>query len=261
MIILIFCILVFPVAIKSSHFNGGTITWSPVDPYTNSSTVVITIIQTYAWTLSRVRCDKNVPISTGAWNNTNRNLTCVAGCSTQGNYANSPVDILTDCISSSSSLDMMKSQRAKNVTLTIGTYFSIAYKDGDWRDLGNSVSGGWSIVTLIDLRRRADGIINTPPILSITSPQYVIVNRTTRISIPVYDANEGDHIRCRWSEKNRYGFHYLIKNLSKTVKNIKSSFFTLSERTFDSCQKFTAKSVHNNSSLIRRVNEISLSEI
>jgi hypothetical protein len=54
MIILIFNILIFPVAIKSSHFNDGTITWSPIDPYTNSSTVVITIIQTYSSTLSVV---------------------------------------------------------------------------------------------------------------------------------------------------------------------------------------------------------------
>jgi hypothetical protein len=30
------------------HFNGGTINWVPIDPYVNSSTVPITITQTYS---------------------------------------------------------------------------------------------------------------------------------------------------------------------------------------------------------------------
>lgn len=208
MIILIFCILIFPVAIKSSHFNGGTITWSPIDPHTNSSTVVITITQTYSWILSKTNCDVNVPISTSTWNNTNLNLTCVGDCSNQGNYSNKPIDILTDCISSSPLLDMMRSQRAKNVTLTIGAYFSIAYASYAWKPLENAVgNSSWSVVTFIDLRRRADGILNTSPVSSVASPQYVIVNRTTQIKIPVYDANEGDDIRCRWAEKKRYKFY------------------------------------------------------
>jgi hypothetical protein len=221
MIILIFCILVFPVAVKSSHFNGGTITWSPVDPYTNSSTVVVTITQTYSWTLSVVDCDVNVPISTSIWNGTNTNLTCKGGCSNQGNYSNKPIDILTDCISSSPSLDMMKSQRAKNVTLTIGAYFSIAYIGNSWKSLANAVAGSsWSVVTFIDLRRRADGILNTPPVSSVASPQYVIVNRPTQIKIPVYDVNEGDDIRCRWAKKNRYKFYCWLRNGSIVAKSL-----------------------------------------
>ena len=57
----------------------------------------------------------------------------------------------------------------------------------------------WSIVTNIDLRKRPDGIINTPPVATVVSPQYSIVNRTTNIRIPVSDANVGDDVRCRWS--------------------------------------------------------------
>ena len=57
----------------------------------------------------------------------------------------------------------------------------------------------WSIVTYIDLRFRPDGIINTPPIAAVLSPQYAIVNRTTQITIPVSDVNAADDVRCRWS--------------------------------------------------------------
>lgn len=206
MIILIVFIFVCPVAIKAIHFNGGTINWSPVDPYTNSSEVVIVITQTYSWVLSNVNCDVNVPISTSSWSNGNTNLACTGNCSNDGNYSQKPVNILTDCISSSSSLDMMKSQQSKNVTLTIGAYFRIAYRGSDWRHLdfsNGSSARRWSVVSLIDLRRRPDGILNTPPVSNVASPQYVIANRTTPIKIPVSDVNDGDDIRCRWAEKNR----------------------------------------------------------
>ena len=63
---------------------------------------------------------------------------------------------------------------------------------------------GWSIVSLIDLIRRPDGLINTPPVAQISSPQYVIVNKTTSIKIPVSDVNAGDDVRCRWSANPRY---------------------------------------------------------
>jgi hypothetical protein len=100
---------------------------------------------------------------------------------------------------------MMKSQRSKNVTLTIGAHFRIAYRSGAWRDLdfSNRSIGSWSVVSLIDLRIRPDGILNTPPVSNVASPQYVIANRTTRIEIPVSDVNDGDDIRCRWAEQYR----------------------------------------------------------
>jgi hypothetical protein len=217
MIILLVIIVVFSITIKGTHFNGGTIFWAPVDPYTNASTVVITITQTYAWVLSHVHCDVDVPISTTTWISDNVNLICIDNCSNDGGYSARPLDILTDCISSSSSLDMMTSQRSKNVTLTVGAYFTIVYTHGYWRALDNSygvVGGLWSIASLINLRRRSDGILNTPPVSSLVSPQFAIVNRTTRIKIPVYDDNISDDIRCRWAQNNRYIFHsYTLDNL------------------------------------------------
>ena len=183
------------------HFNGGSITWSAIDPFDNSSRTTITITQRYSWTYPAIKCASNVPISTSGRSGQNDNLTCVLNCLSDGGYSANPIDILTDCISSSSSLRMMISERSVNVTLDTNAYFSIAYQGAAWRDLNSPSKSGldWSILSSIDLRKRPDGFINTPPVAGVLSPQYVIVNQTTQIQIPVSDVNRGDHVRCRWS--------------------------------------------------------------
>ncbi|CAF1314835.1 unnamed protein product [Rotaria sp. Silwood1] len=198
MIILLLFISIHSINIHASHFNGGTITWAPIDPYANSSSVVITITQSYSWTYPTVSCTTNVPVSSGK---TNANLTCIANCSTDGGYSSAPIEILTDCTSYSSTLGTVSSERSVNITLNTGAYFYIAYTGSAWRNLyATSTSGlDWSIVSLIDLRLRSDGIINTPPVADVLSPQYVIVNTTTLIDIPTSDINTGDDVRCRWA--------------------------------------------------------------
>jgi hypothetical protein len=96
---------------------------------------------------------------------------------------------------------MMTSQRAKNITLDAGAYFYVSYMGSAWVALNDPSVGGlqWSITSLIDLRMRPDGFINTPPVANVVSPQYAMVNQTTQIQIPVSDANPGDDVRCRWS--------------------------------------------------------------
>jgi hypothetical protein len=183
------------------HFNGGTITWQPINPSVNSSIVPITITQSYSWTASAITCATNVPISTSGRSSQNANLTCVIDCSTDGGYSTKPVNILTDCQTVSSSLNLMTSQRSVNINLTAGAHFYLAYVGSAWAPLNDPPQTGlqWSIVCSIDLRIRPDGFINTPPVASVVSPQYAIVNRTTQITIPVSDANAGDDVRCRWS--------------------------------------------------------------
>jgi hypothetical protein len=206
MIIGFLLILIWTNAIEGSHFNGGTITWTPVDPSSMSSSVLITVTQSYSWSYPAVNCLTNVPISTVGYSTGNVNLTCVANCTTQNNYPSEIINILTDCTSSSSSLGMLTSQRSVNISLNVSTYFWIAYRGMSWRPLQNAAINGtatWSIVSLIDLIRRSDGLINTPPVAHVTSPQYVIVNMSTTIPIPVSDVNTGDDIRCRWSSKNK----------------------------------------------------------
>jgi hypothetical protein len=189
------------IVIDATHFNGGNIRWVPVDPYDNSSSVTITIMQSYSWTYSLVTCTSNVPISTVGYSTDNANLTCLADCSTDGGYSNNPINILTNCTSSSSALDIITSESSKNVTLLSSAYFYLAYTGSNWRALNypTQTSLTWSIVTFIDLQMRSDGFINTPPTASIISPQYVIVNEITQIQIIVSDANPGDDVRCRWS--------------------------------------------------------------
>ena len=200
-------------AIEASHFNGGIITWVPVNPYDNFSSVAITIAQSYSWVYPSVLCDINVPISTPARVNQTAFLKCVAGCSTQGNYSGNPVSILTDCITLSTALSRLTSQRSVNITLTAGVHFSIAFRGGTWIGLNDPVVSGlsWSVVSHIDLRIRPDGLINTPPEASVVSPQYTIVNTTAEIRVVVSDVNIGDDVRCRWSS-NDTGYHFKFYN-------------------------------------------------
>jgi len=185
--------------IQSAHFRGGTIYWTPVDPTTTSSTVVVTVIQTYLWRLSAVPC-----VYTGFA--TSGYIPCVTDCSTSGNYTSTTLSAQTTCISSSPSIDAMTGQGIRNIALDAESHFTIAYQGNAWISLVNSYSlggGKWSISTVIDLRRRADGIFNTPPMSYVQSPQYVVLNRTKSISIPVLDVNQGDDVRCRWAHYSR----------------------------------------------------------
>ena len=187
--------------IEGKHFDGGTITWAPIDPYDNSSSVGITITQSYSWAYPTITCATNVPISTSGRSTQNWNLTCVVDCTSDGGYSTKPIDMLTDCTSSSSSLGMMSSSRSHNLTLTAGAYFYLANVGSAWVALNDPAQSGleWSIVSFIDLRMRLDGFMNTPPVASVVSPQYAIVNQTIQINIPVSDVNTGDDVRCRWS--------------------------------------------------------------
>lgn len=194
-------IVIWTKVIGAAHFNGGTISWIPVYPDSNSSSVLITIMQSYSWVAPPENCTTNIPRSSGS----NVNLTCVGNCSTQGGFANRTVSIITDCSSYSASKGLVYSQRSVNITLNINAYFWVAYRGSNWRTLQNGGAGNaWSIVSLINLIRRPDGLINSPPVPQINSPQYVIVNRTTVIILPVTDPNAGDDLRCRWSLASRY---------------------------------------------------------
>ena len=191
--------VLFLTPIQSAHFRGGTIYWIPVDPTTTSSTVVVTVIQTYLWRLSAVPC-----VYTGFA--TSGYIPCVTDCSTSGNYTSTTLSAQTTCISSSPSIDAMTGQGIRNIALDAESHFTIAYQGNAWISLVNSYSlggGKWSISTVIDLRRRADGIFNTPPMSYVQSPQYVVLNRTKSISIPVLDVNQGDDVRCRWAHYSR----------------------------------------------------------
>ncbi|CAF4074601.1 unnamed protein product [Rotaria sp. Silwood1] len=265
MLVVLLHFLLYPIVADGVHFNGGTIRWQPVSPYVNSSSVPITITQSYSWTYPTITCANNVPISTSGRSGANTNLTCVSSCSTDGGYATKPVNILTDCVSASSSLGMMSSTRSVNISLTAGAHFYLSFQGSAWTALDDPPVSGlyWSIVAFIDLRMRSDGFINTPPEATVVSPQYVIVNQTTKIQIPVSDVNTGDDIRCRWSvytpgnrkrrQEHEHGSFYndLSVNIYKKLPSERETAHIRTKRrgggtTSDPCSGNTCHTVCNN---------------
>jgi len=197
----VFLLIYFSNDIECMHFNGGTIRWEPITSYNNSTIISIYIVQTYSWAYPTIKCDYDVPITTSGRSGENRNLICMADCLTDGGYLSKPISTLTDCQWISTILNLMTSERYVTINLTAGAHFYLSNVGAAWATLGDTAQSGlqWSITTLIDLRLRPDGIINTPPTASVVSPQYAIVNKATQITIPVSDVNSGDIVRCRWS--------------------------------------------------------------
>ena len=134
MFILFLLVLIDTVIVRATHFNGGSITWSSINPSDNSSSIGISITQSYSWSYPTISCLNDIPISSGGYYiYLNTNLTCVANCSTDGGYSNNPVNILTDCTSISSSLGLLSSERSVNITLNGSVYFWLAYRSLAWR--------------------------------------------------------------------------------------------------------------------------------
>ena len=234
---------------ESRHFNGGTITWEPVNPYTNSSSVEIRIIQTYSWTYPTIKCLTNVPTSTSnTYSQPPNLLQCVADCSTDGDYSTKPISILTDCQSINDGLGLMTSQRILTTNLTAGAHFYVANIGSAWAPLNSPPKSGlqWSIVGYIDLRMRPDGFLNTPPVASVLSPQYAFVNQTIQIDIPISDANPSDDLRCRWAEykpgyrrkRNQYQSH--LNNNNNNKSNEKQILLSRKKRQSSKCSKCTS---------------------
>lgn len=187
--------------IRANHFGGGSISWMPINPNDSSSTVTISIIQSYSWVYPTVTCALNVPISTVGGNFSASNLTCIEKCSSDGGYAMNSIGSLTDCNLASSTLGVMESNRLTNIDLLANASFYLAYSDSGWISLTNYTQSNinWSIVTYIDLGQRSDGVRNTPPIVNMIFTQYALVNETINIPINAWDINGNDDIRCRWS--------------------------------------------------------------
>ena len=204
------------------HFNGGTIRWFPVDPSENKSQVNITVVQSYYWMFPGITCSNNVPATTLGRSQEATNLTCVADCTSDGDYSKNPVNTLTDCVSTSTTARLLISERSVNMTLKADAHFYASNVGNAWRSLNYPLQYllDWSITFLIDLRRRPDGLINTPPTVHIISPQYVIVNQITQIKIPVSDANDGDDVRCRWSRYTS-GYRRRRRAENEEVKHVR----------------------------------------
>jgi len=116
------------ILVKTSHFEGGTITYKLVN--TSGSTVSIMITQTYIYRWAVIYCDNAGILSQSIANITGysdytANLTCVANCTTTGGYI--PISVVGFCTDYSSVLSISVTERTDIVNLTIGAYFTVAF--------------------------------------------------------------------------------------------------------------------------------------
>jgi hypothetical protein len=196
----------------ATHFNGGTITWQPLDSTDVTSPISIAITQTYSWVYPTVRCNQSViaaqtPVDT-TFNN-NDVLRCSPACSSGFGYT-TPVPIARFCISFSAALGITNTQRVDIVQLSANASLTIAFDPASaayWRPLQSSSgatasTASWSISTWINLNRRSDnGLLNTAPIGNVISPVEIPQNIPQNLVIPIIDANN-DFLRCRWARKS-----------------------------------------------------------
>lgn len=202
MILHLFVLLFISTSIGGTHFQGGTISYKVVGY--NGSGVIVRITQSYLYSYSRIYCNNTYianqwPVSLAGYPDASATLTCVADCSTSGGY--SPIPVTPRCTDYSSAMDITVGQRTDDVILQNGSYFRIAFASSAWRNLSlpTGVSTKtWSLSTVIDLRVRADGRWNTPPIATMISPIYIPVGIQQTISIPTIDA-DNDNVRCRFA--------------------------------------------------------------
>lgn len=196
-------ILYYLYFVESTHFLGGTITWHPVNPLSNSTPVQIAITQTYSWTYSVAPCTATniangdpLPFI-GSYNGIHDTLDCVLNCGTATGYLAPP--IWPDCTDISRPQGTTVGQRTDIVTVPRNADFTVAFQDTAWRSLATHSAADWSIATRIRLGLRSDnGLYNNAPVATMMSPISIPQNQPKVIHIPIADADR-DVLRCRWS--------------------------------------------------------------
>ena len=203
-LLVVFCNLIF-VVVDGVHFQGGTITWHPLNTSATGSPVTVVITQTYLWTLSDVLCtntmiaaNQSVIFNSGVARLNSVYLNCISNCPTGSASYIAPL-IRPYCTSILPSTDTVMSQRSDIVNLTSGADFTVAFQEYAWRRLKNIGTANWSLSLHIKLVARPDnGLLNNAPIVTAMAPINIPVNQSTVINIEVRDV-DGDIIRCRWS--------------------------------------------------------------
>ncbi|CAF1283628.1 unnamed protein product [Didymodactylos carnosus] len=233
--LLLFILLSLITAIKSSHFNGGTITWKPVNNTDLTTPIQVSITQNYVWVLtgsSGIPCPGVGSLvvlgtRTGCCNAT---LDCISNCGTTSAGYVAPL-IVPYCTSVSTTLSLTYSQRTDIVNLNSNDHFTAAFvaNSGSYRALYGSGTRLWAVATDIDLRPRTDnGLINTPPISLVFIPTSIPLGKTTKIQVPYVDP-DGDYVACRWSTGTECKDVCYPTNIpaNTTVSNTDGCFITI----------------------------------
>ncbi|CAF1387452.1 unnamed protein product, partial [Didymodactylos carnosus] len=197
--VIIFLLLNVFTHVNSSHFEGGTITYKIYS--FNSSYAQVLITQTYIYS-SAITCtnamiaSQSPIVDLSTRGDFNISLICVANCTTSGGYT--PILHTGYCTDLSAALAISVTQRSDLETLSIGSYFQVAFQQSSWRSLTNGGSF-WSVACTISLILRPDGLtLNTPPVATLISPIAIPVGVVQYIQIPTIDA-DNDDVRCRFA--------------------------------------------------------------
>lgn len=192
-----------PFICQAAHFDGGTITYKIVN--NTNSTAWISITQTYIYVYPTIYCNNSYIINQSPQLNMagrgeyGQYLNCTANCTTSGGYVSIPLDPY--CTDYSSAMSITIGQRSDIVKISIGAYFVVAFASNNWRTLTLPPGGGgqaWSLACTIDLRLRANGRLNNPPVAAIISPIFIPAKIQQTIFIPTIDA-DNDQVRCRFA--------------------------------------------------------------
>jgi hypothetical protein len=119
------------------------------------------------------------------------------GYATNGGYCNC---ITTDliCTDYSVTQDLSSGQKVSFVSMTQNASFYLSYQDGNWLPLATAPSAGWSITSYVNLANRSDnGLINTPPVISVLPVIHLPVSVQSVINLLVVDL-DNDYFQCRW---------------------------------------------------------------
>lgn len=207
-LLFVIVIIVFDV-VRSKHFYGGTISWIPLNNNDTTLPIEILITQTYMYKIGELSADGTPRTCTmgSLLPYPSLQLKCTANCASSGGYQSLPIS--TFVTGSSPTLDICYSQRTDLVNLTnINAYFTVTYGTDPnsaytYRSLSTTLTSttttaNWNLSTVIDIRRRSNGLINTPPVANLMSPYGIPYNKRISIPIPTSDI-DGDDVRCRWS--------------------------------------------------------------
>lgn len=193
----LFLLIFFLTPVDTKHFYGGTVAWKPMNNSASQNIVDVMFIQSYQWKRSWTSgsssgfCNQSTILN--QWPlipASNITLKCVtAAC---GGFQDIPINEF--CTDFSTLVDSSSGQTFNVQYFDVGTRFCVAFQEKAWTKVLStecsssgrkrreivkratnatplcfSTDARWSIGSCLDLSRRPEGIINTPPVASVIS--------------------------------------------------------------------------------------------
>ena len=198
----------------STHFRGGTFYWAPVSNIP-SAIVNVSITQSYSWVRTYEYCDSSTIATQGVIGDNTTALQCskfsilskvsfkqscviASACVNSGSYCDC-VSTPVICTDYSITQDISSGKKLSFVSIGQNAMFYISYQNSNWLPLATAPSASWSITSYINLSPRSDnGLLNTPPMVSVLPVIQLPVSVQSVINLLVVDA-DNDYVQCRWA--------------------------------------------------------------